>query len=428
MYYVYSLLLTLVLLAWSPSLLLGALGIRGRRDGWRERLGRYPETLVARLQEIHPVWLHAVSVGEVAAASVLAALWATRRPTLSLLISTVTGTGREVAKRSFPQAAGVVYFPLDLPIIVHEALAAVSPRLILLTETEIWPNFLRACAVSKIPVVMINGRISPRSFRRYRLVQPFFRHVLQGIDLFCMQSAADAERILALGAQPERVRVVGNLKFDVTHPADASSRAELWRRELKIESGQPVVVAGSTHAGEEEALLRAFIRLRHEFPSLLLILAPRHPGRLAGVEALIAGNGLTAVRRSELAGTRDGERQIVLLDTIGELSALYAVGSVTFIGGSLVPRGGHNLLEPALYGRPVLFGPHMENFAEASAYFVECGAALQVKDAEELAESLAALLRDPGRRDRMGKAALEALVAHRGACERTVALLEQYVS
>jgi 3-deoxy-D-manno-octulosonic-acid transferase len=275
---------------------------------------------------------------------------------------------------------------------------------------------------------MINGRISPRSFRRYRLVQPFFRHVLQGIDLFCMQSAADAERILALGAPPERVRVVGNLKFDATPPSDASFLAEQWRRELRIESGRPVVVAGSTHAGEEEALLRAFIRLRHEFPSLLLILAPRHPDRLAGVEALIAGNGLTAVRRSELAGTRDGERQIVLLDTIGELSALYAVGSVTFIGGSLVPRGGHNLLEPALYGRPVLFGPHMENFAEASAYFVECGAALQVKDAKELAESLAGLLRDPGRRDRMGKAALGALVAHRGACERTVALLEQYVS
>jgi 3-deoxy-D-manno-octulosonic-acid transferase len=163
MYSAYSLLLTLVLLAWSPSLLLGALGIRRRRDGWRERLGRYPEPLVARLQGVHPVWLHAVSVGEVAAASVLAALWTTRRPTLSLLVSTVTDTGREVAKRSFPKAAGVVYFPLDLPIIVHKALAAVSPRLILLTETEIWPNFLRACAVSQIPVVRINGRISPRS-------------------------------------------------------------------------------------------------------------------------------------------------------------------------------------------------------------------------------------------------------------------------
>jgi 3-deoxy-D-manno-octulosonic-acid transferase len=313
-------------------------------------------------------------------------------------------------------------------MIVHEALAAVSPRLILLTETEIWPNFLHACAASKIPIVMINGRISSRSFRRYRLVQPFFRRVLQCIDLFCMQSAADAERILALGASPERVRVVGNLKFDVTPPADASSRAEQWRRELKIESGQPVVVAGSTHAGEEEALIRAFMRLRQEFPNLLLILAPRHPDRLAGVEALIAGNGLTAVRRSQLASTRDGATQIVLLDTIGELPALYAVGSVAFVGGSLIPRGGHNLLEPALHGRPVLFGPHMENFAEASAFFVERGAALQVKDTEKLAEQLAGLLRDPAARDRMGRAALEALVAHRGACERTVALLEQYVS
>jgi 3-deoxy-D-manno-octulosonic-acid transferase len=311
---------------------------------------------------------------------------------------------------------------------VHEALAAVSPRLVLLTETEIWPNFLRACASSKIPVVMINGRISARSFRRYRLVQPFFGHVLQDIDLFCMQSAADAERIVSLGASPDRIRVVGNLKFDVAPRTDACSLAEQWRQTLQIESGQPVVVAGSTHAGEEEALLRAFIRLRQEFPKLLLVLAPRHPDRLAGVEALVARSGLTAVRRSELTGAREGAAQIVLLDTIGELPGLYAIGSVTFVGGSLIPKGGHNLLEPALYGRPVLFGPHMENFAEASAFFLERGAGLQVKDAEDLAQQLAALLRDPARRDRMGKAAMEALAAHRGACERTVALLERYVS
>jgi 3-deoxy-D-manno-octulosonic-acid transferase len=367
-------------------------------------------------------------VGEVAAASILARLWTTHRPTLSLLVSTVTGTGREVAKRSIPQAAGVVYFPLDLPMTVHGALAAVRPRLVLLTETEIWPNFLRACAASKIPVVMINGRISCRSFRRYRVVHRFFGRVLQDIDLFCMQSSADAERILALGAPPDRIRVVGNLKFDVAPRSDACSLAEQWRQTLQIGPGQPVVVAGSTHAGEEEALLRAFIRLRQEFPELLLILAPRHPDRLPGVEDLVAGNGLTAVRRSELAGAPSGVPQIVLLDTIGELAGLYAIGSVTFVGGSLIPKGGHNLLEPALYGRPVLFGPHMENFAEASGLFLERGAALQVKDAGDLAEQLAGLLRDPAKRDRMGRAAMEALAAHRGACERTVALLERYFS
>lgn len=425
MYHVYSLLLTLVLLAWSPSLLLGALGIRRHREGWRERLGCYPEALVARLQEIHPVWVHAVSVGEVGAAAVLAALWTARRPKLSLLLSTVTGTGREVARRSFSQAAGVVYFPLDFPMIVHRALTAVRPRLILLTETEIWPNFLRACAASKVPVAIINGRISPRSFRRYRLVRPFIRRVLQCVDLFCMQTGADAERVLELGADPERVHVVGNLKFDAAPQTDASSLAERWRQELKIEAGQPVLVAGSTHAGEEEALLQAFCLVRREFPDLLLILAPRHPDRLAAVEAVIAANGLAVVRRSALARARGGAKEVVLLDTVGELSALYAVGSVTFVGGSLIPRGGHNLLEPALHGRPVLFGPHMENFAEASSIFVEHGAAVQVNDAEELARQLARLLRDPAARDRMGKAALEALAAHRGACERTVTLLER---
>jgi len=426
MYYVYSCLVTLVLLAW--VLPLRVLGIRRHRVGWRERLGRYPKPLLTRLEGIHPVWLHAVSVGEVRAASILAAFWTARRSNLSLLISTVTATGREVAKQSLPQAAGVVYFPVDLPMIVHRAVTSVRPRLVLLMETEIWPNFLRACSVSKIPVAMINGRISARSFPRYRVVRPFFRRVLEGIDLFCMQSVTDAERILALGAPPERVHVVGNLKFDAMPRRDASSLAEQWRKELKIDARRPVVVAGSTHAGEEDVLLRAFIRLRQEFPDILLVLAPRNPVRLAAVEAAIAGNGLTAVRRSALVGTQDGPGGIVLLDTVGELSTLYAIGSVAFVGGSLIPWGGHNLLEPALHGCPVLFGPHMENFAEASAFFVERGAALQVKDTEKLAEQLAGLLRDPAARDRMGRAALEALVAHRGACERTVALLEQYFS
>ncbi|MBI3779681.1 MAG: 3-deoxy-D-manno-octulosonic acid transferase [candidate division NC10 bacterium] len=428
MYYAYSLLLTFVLLGWSPSIFLGTLGSRRRREGWRERLGYYPDALVSRLRELHPVWLHAVSVGEVGAASILANRWTTSHPKLSLVVSTVTGTGREVARRSLRQAAGIVYFPLDLPMIVHRALAAFRPRLVLLTETEIWPNFLQACVLSKIPVAVINGRISGRSFRRYRLVRPFFRRVLQGIDLFCMQTGTDAERILALGANPERVHVVGNLKFDAAPQSHVSSLAKQWRHELNIEPSRPVVVAGSTHAGEEEVLVRAFVRLRREFPSLLLILAPRHPDRLAAVEAVIAANGLSVIRRTALAKARDGEKEVILLDTVGELSALYSIGTVAFIGGSLVPRGGHNLLEPVLCGRPVLFGPHMDNFAEASALFVECGAALQVNDGEELAGQLARLLRDPSARERMGQAAMEALAAHRGACERTVALLERFVS
>lgn len=427
MYSAYSLLLTLVLLAWSPSIILRALRSPHYREGWRERLGCYPEALLSRFQAVQPVWIHAVSVGEVGAASILANLWTTRRPTLPLLVSTVTGTGREVARRTFPQAAAVVYFPIDLPMVVHRTLATVRPRLILLTETEIWPNFLHECAASKVPVAIINGRISERSFSRYRLVRPFIRQVLQCVDLFCMQTGTDAKRILALGASPERVHVVGNLKVDATPHADASLLAEQWRRELHIEAERPVLVAGSTHAGEEEVLLQVFSRLRGEFPDLLLILAPRHPERVAQVETVIAGQGLTAVRRSALVQGRDGAKNVILVDTVGELAALYAVGSISFVGGSLISRGGHNLLEPALYGCPVLFGPHMENFNEASAYFIERGAAIQVSDAADLTRQLARLLRDPAARERMGQAAMAALAAHQGACERTVALLEQLV-
>lgn len=427
MYAVYSFLLTFVLLAWSPSILLKMLRRSSYREGWLERAGRYPESLCSRLRAVQPVWIHAVSVGEVGAASILANLWRAQRPMLPLVVSTVTGTGREVARRLLPQAAAVVYFPIDLPMVVHRALATVRPRLILLTETEIWPNFLHACAASKIPVAIINGRLSERSFSRYRLVRPFIRRVLQCVDLFCMQTDGDAKRILALGASPERVHVVGNLKFDAVRHADTSLLAEQWRQELRIDAQRRILVAGSTHAGEEEVLLQAFHRLRGEFPDLLLILAPRHPERVAQVETTVATHGMAVVRRSTLPQGRNGAKEVILLDTVGELSGLYAVGSVSFVGGSLIPRGGHNLLEPALHGRPVLFGPHMENFIEASAYFVERGAAIQVNDATDLARQLARLLRDQGAREKMGQAAMVALAAHQGACERTATLLERFV-
>ena len=427
MYAAYSFLLTLALLVWSPSILLKVLRRSSYREGWSERVGRYPQALVSRLRAIQPVWIHAVSVGEVGAASILAKLWTRQRPTLPVVVSTVTETGRAVAGRSLPQAAAVVYFPIDLPTIVYRALTTVRPRLVLLTETEIWPNFLRTCAAAKIPVAIINGRLSIRSFSRYRLIRPFIRRVLQCVDLFCMQTDADAKRILALGANPDRVHVVGNLKFDAVLHADTSSLAEQWRRELRIDAQRQVLVAGSTHVGEEEVLLQAFRCLRAEFPDLLLILAPRHPERIAQVETAVAANGLTAVRRSALPHGENGKKEVILLDTVGELSGLYAVGSISFVGGSLISRGGHNLLEPALHGRPVLFGPHMDNFVEASAYFVQRGAAIQVSDAADLVRQLAGLLRDPAARDTMGRAAMAALAAHQGACERTLSLLERFV-
>jgi 3-deoxy-D-manno-octulosonic-acid transferase len=221
--------------------------------------------------------------------------------------------------------------------------------------------------------------------------------------------------------------VVGNLKFDAVPHTDTTSLAEQWRRELHIDPARPVLVAGSTHAGEEEVLLQVFSSLRGEFPDLVLILAPRHPERVAQVETMIAGHGLTVVRRSAMAQGCDGAQEVILVDTVGELATIYAVGSISFIGGSLVPKGGHNLLEPALYGCPVLFGPHMENFMEASAYFVEQGAAIQVSDVADLTRQLTRLLRDPVAREQMGCAAKAALAAHQGACERTMTLLEQFV-
>lgn len=395
------------------------------RRGLKQRFGRYPS--VGPLAAGSPVWLHAVSVGEVVAAAPLVLLLKSRRPEVKLLVTTVTDAGNQVANEKLSQADAVLYFPLDFPGAVKRALEAVKPRLVLLTETELWPNFLRTCARQRIPVVLINGRLSHRSFRRYRLAKPFFREVLQGIELFCMQSELDAERITALGAPPWRVRVLGNLKFDaLASPTDGTG----LREEFGLKEDSPLFIAGSTHRGEEEAVLQAFSRVKASFPSLVLILAPRHLERLPEVESLLKGRGFSFVRRTQLAGVKgkgQGAGSVILLDTMGELQQLYALGGVVFVGGSLVPVGGHNILEPARYSRPILFGPHMENLAEVSELFLAQGAAVRVENGEELGLKLLELLGNPNLAMSLGQAASSLVVSSSGAAAKTAALLEAYL-
>jgi len=400
-----------------------------------ERLGR----VATWTGPVPPIWLHAVSVGEVMAATPLALELASRRPDLPLLVSTVTDTGRAVAEQRLP-ARQYVFFPLDFGWAVRPALDRLRPRAVLLTETEIWPNFIRACGMRGIPVVLINGRISPRSFSRYRRVRPLFARVLQGIGLFCMQTSQDAARILELGAPEDRVHVVGNLKFDLAM-AGHTGEGLAVRTMLGLPNARPVLVAGSTHRGEEESVLKAFQAARRAAADLVLLLAPRHPERLAEVEGLLAQAGLQWVRRSRLpappapaCATADRSRQaglpveelppVILLDTMGELAKLYAAGTIVYVGGSLVPIGGHNVLEAAAYARPVLFGPHMGNFAEMARLFLEQGAGLQVRDATELGEQIVRLFAEPAVARRMGEVGRRIVDTHRGASRRTVDLLE----
>ena len=427
MYWLYSLGLAAFLIGGLPVFAAQAVLRHKYRRSLPERLGR----VATWTEPAPPIWLHAVSVGEVMAATPLALELASRRPDLPLLVSTVTDTGRAVAEQRLP-ARQYVFFPLDFGWAVRPALDRLRPRAVLLTETEIWPNFIRACGMRGIPVVLINGRISPRSFPRYRRVRPLFAKVLQGIGLFCMQTSQDAARILELGAPEDRVHVVGNLKFDLAMAGHAGEGLVV-RTMLGLPNTRPVLVAGSTHRGEEGSVLKAFQAARRTAADLLLLLAPRHPERLAEVEGLLAQAGLQWVRRSRLPAPCASQQAglpvkelppVILLDTMGELAKLYAAGTIVYVGGSLVPIGGHNVLEAAAYARPVLFGPHMGNFAEMARLFLEQGAGLQVRDATELGEQIVRLLAEPAAAGRMGEVGRSIVETHRGASRRTVDLLE----
>jgi len=393
---------------------------RGVPLNLRERLGLGVHTATTT-----PVgWVHAVSVGEaITAAPLLEGLRRTY-PALPLVVSTVTETGARVVRERFAGLATHRYFPLDFPVITRRVIGSIAPAFFVCMETELWPNTLRALAARGVPTMIANGRLSDRSFRRYRIVRAAMRRVLTDVSVFGMQSAEDARRVIALGAAPERVVVTGNLK---TEPlADPAGAADLWHRLLGLAADQPVWVAGSTHHGEEQAVLEAHCGALVDTPNLALVLAPRHPERVGEVIGMLKGRGLATVRRSDLpARPRSGA--VIVLDTVGELAQLYAIADVVFVGGSLVPLGGHNMLEPALRGKPVLFGPHTHNFREAASVLLDSGGGRVVHDAGELGTELRRLLADPVLRARVGGAGRDAVMARHGAVRATLELIAQYL-
>jgi 3-deoxy-D-manno-octulosonic-acid transferase len=420
MYALYSAVLGVALLAYLPAFL-----ARRRRAGYSrdlaQRLGRLGEGLPPEPR----CWIHAVSVGESAAAVPLVEGIRARWPELGIVVSTITPTGARIVGERLAGTATHRYFPIDLPGPVRRALDAARPRFFIAIETELWPNFLRALARRRIPAMIANGRISDRSFRRYRWVRGLMRRVLANVSVFAMQTEEDARRIIALGAPPSRVVVTGNLKSDLV-PQPAADDPAAWRERLRLGADARLWIAGSTHRGEEAVVLDAFLRVRTRCPDLALLLAPRHPERAGEVEELIRERGLTAARRSRLAaGTAPGA--VVILDTVGELAALYALAEVVFVGGSLVPIGGHNVLEPAMRGKPVLVGPHMSNFREGAELLERSGGGLVVKDGPELERELARLLEDRDLARRMGEAARQAFAGRRGAVSATLDLVGRHL-
>jgi 3-deoxy-D-manno-octulosonic-acid transferase len=398
----------------------------------RKLTRRVPVNLRARLGHMPApsgpgprAWLHAVSVGEAIAATPLVEGLRRRYPSLPLVISTVTDTGAAVVRERFREHADHRFFPLDLPGPARRAVAAIDPAFFICMETELWPNLLRTLARRNVPVMIANGRISDRSFRRYQMVRGFMRDVLGDVTVFAMRSPEDARRVITLGARPERVFVTGNVKHEAGE--DPAGAADLWRRLLGLPDGRPVWIAGSTHRGEEEAVLAAHAAARARVPDLALVLAPRHPERVPELVAMIEARGSAAVRRSEGPRPKRSDA-VIVLDTVGELAQIYAVADVVFVGGSLVAAGGHNMLEPAVRGKPVLMGPHTENFRESAALLLGCGAAITVRNALELGAELTALLTDPARRDEIGAAGRAAVASRHGAVRETLDLAARFLA
>lgn len=388
------------------------------RRRWGERFGAGPG-LVGR-----PLWVHAVSVGEtLAAVPVVEALLA-RYPGLPVLVTTTTPTGSERARAAFGDRVSHCYAPYDTPGAVRRFYGRVRPRLGLIMETELWPNLLAEGARRGVPLVLANARLSEHSARGYRRVAGLAREALGCLTLIAAQAEADAARFLALGVDPARVRVTGSVKFDqaVAEPA----RAEGRRLRAGLGPRRPIWIAASTHDGEEAAVLAAHAEVRRRHPDAALILVPRHPGRFGAVAGLCLREGFATARRT--AGEPAPDCAVYIGDTMGELPAMLAAADVAFIGGSLVAVGGHNLLEPASLGLPVVVGPHVFNFARIHALLAQAGAVVDVRDAAELAAAVGDLLADPAARGRLGEAASGVVAANRGARERLIELVAPLLS
>jgi 3-deoxy-D-manno-octulosonic-acid transferase len=424
MYVLYSLLIVVFGVIASPYLAYQAIRYKKYIGSLGQRMGYLPVSF--NLDGEESIWIHAVSVGEVLTVRALIADLKRRYPTLRIFLSTTTLGGQQVARGNVHDIDAVFYFPFDLSFIVRRTLRLVKPRLFLMMETEIWPNLLRECKTQGVATMMVNGRISARSYPRYRLARAFFRKVLLDVDRFCMQSEESARRLIDIGAEPARVTVTGSLKFDSLDmpgaPTPGRGRDRVLRY-FRITSKRPVIIAGSTMRGEEEAVLQAFRRLKNTQGNPLLIVAPRNPERFAEVAQLARDNAFVTMKRSDLPIDAEPRAEVVVLDTIGELAQLYQIATAVFVGGSLVDVGGHNILEPAVFGKPIIFGSHMQNFKEIADAFLSHDAAVQVQSARGLEDALLALLTDPVRRARLGAAARALVESNRGAKDKSLAVI-----
>jgi len=423
MYLIYNILLFIISLLSSPFILL-AIVKKKYRKGLSQKLGLLPPHVLLKLSGSRPVWIHAVSVGEVMAAIPLIQEIKKRHPSQKIALSTVTVTGNYTATIRAKEVDVVFYFPFDYPFIVKRVIKKINPKLFVTLETEIWPNLLRELKNNNIPSVMISGRISNHSYHKYRWARFFFSKVLDNIDAFCMQTEVDTRRIIDIGAKVDRVITIGNLKFDQRVSVLSSEEKVALYSILNLKEGQRIFIAGSTHKGEEDIVLEVFKGLKQSYEDLVLVLAPRHPERFDEVAHLLSRHKLPSIKKTEIKRGRGGDQHnVILLDTIGELSKLYSIGTIIFVGGSLVSIGGHNVLEPVAYKKAVIFGPHMENFSEISRSLRESGGGLQVHNQEEFLLKARMLLQNDTVRDKLGERAFKVIAHNQGAIKRVMEVI-----
>ena len=417
MYLIYNILLVLATILLLPIILFKLITVPKYRGGISQKLGRVRKGIKRMIRGSRPIWVHAVSVGEVMAAHPMIRELKKKYPGRSLILSTVTVTGNFTARRRVPEADAVFYFPFDFPWVVRRVINRINPIVVLVAETELWPNFFRHLKKRGIPSAVINGRISPHSYKNYLKFSRFFKQVFSNVSLFCMQSEADAVRIKEIGATPDTVIVTGNLKFDQKIPGAQQDP-------IPLQPGRSVITAGSTHRGEEAALLEIFTKLRENFPELLLIIAPRHPERFDEVAGIINKAGYECKRRSRLTGE---VKDVLLLDTIGELRSFYGICDMAFVGGSLVKVGGHNLLEPAAMKKPVIFSRYMFNFKEISEALITAGGGIMVRDKEELYVQMLNLLSHKELAQQIGERAFSVIAANSGAAKKTIDAVSRFI-
>ena len=395
------------------------------RPEYRPALGERFGRVAPSPQGKQVIWLHAVSVGETISAVPLARALRETYPEAHIVLSCGTPTGRATAREKLEGVVDrVIYLAYDLPGLVNPAVGAIRPDILLLVETEIWPNLLAAMGRRKVPVLLVNGRISRRSFPRYLRFKKLMRTALAPVSALLMQTGRDARYIRRLGAPSDRVAVLGNIKYDQPAPPLDPEQMAADLAALGIDPGRPVLVAGSTHEGEEEGLARAWRALRTRFPDLALVIAIRHPNRAEGAARRLTELGFSVGRKS--LGDTAG-REVAMLDTVGELARHYHLATVAFVGGSLVPVGGHNPLEPAAAGKPVVYGPHVSNFEGPCAALEEAGGAIRVADEGELAEVLERLFADADLRHHMGTVGQETFLSNKGAVQRTMARVREFL-